>query len=878
MTHVYPISLRGANYAFILLILFLPVFAHADNAGNYGGDSNCCDSFDYWIKFPKDAEANCVYPDVDDIEVHEGYCDLLAVSKTDKIFNVPGSSNCYKIFRTYGVVNWCEYVDGSDPVVVGRDEDCDGKPGDEDIYVLVQTMYGNDPCEYDHYGYHSYSHEYQHVWYDRDTDPYNNNPAPKTKGYHCDYESNPKGSWKEITDNTDDYAYLRDHCEMASVGYWQYTQVIKVTDYDKPEISFEVPEPFCSYSSDIDNGCPGQVELAFSVQEDCSPEDISVKAFFDQYADGDADWEVTEQISGSYPDYSISGSFPLGIHDLVVKADDGCGNVGVVRIPFEVNDCKGPSPICINGLTVKLMPVIPAADADGDGDDDEGAMELWASDFVTSQIYDCTGPISYSVNLVGDEADIDQTNIILTCDNETVTLVEVHAWDGNGNNDFCVTYVQVQSEDGLCPVDIPSIADPEEGEEETESVAGTGLIAGRIATEYAMPVEGVMIQRTSAETDHQLSNILGEYLFANAPMHEAYLIEPHANGSWVEGISISDLHLLKKYLMGLAELDSPYKMLAADLDGSGSITEEDLDLLWKVFLFQGGGMDDLPSWRFVPSNYLFPDAANPWMEEVPNNYLIPDLEASMTDLSFVAVKLGDLDESIRPASQARSARGEFAFQLADATLQAGQTKRIDFRAEDLEHLAAYQMSLAFDPAQLEVVDVIQRKDGTQRIALKDLTDGLIHTAWHRSPDSKTLSGEAVFSLVLKAKTEVTLSESLRITRRGLPAEAVGTGSEQYDLELEFKKPLATTPAFAVEQNQPNPFRTQTQIRYFLPEAAEVNLRITDVTGKLLREIRTDGFAGENVLNLSRDHLSAGVLFYTLTAGEHVATKKMLLVK
>lgn len=884
MTPVYPwISSRGANYPLLLLIFLLPVFTYAGSSKDYGGDPKCCDHYDYWIKFPKDAEADCAYPDTDDIQVHEGSCDLLAVSKTDKKFTVPGSSNCYKIFRTYGVVNWCEYVDGSDPVVVGRDEDCDGKPGDEDIYVIVKTKYGNDPCAYDKYGYSGYTYEYQHVWYDRDSDPHNYYPAAGTKGKYCDYETNPKGFWKEVTDsNPKDYKYRPDHCEIASVGYWQYTQIIKVTDYDKPLVTFKTPDPFCSYSSDKYQGCPGAVDLSFSVQEDCSPQDVTVKAFFDKNRNGSLDTEVTNLLTGSYPAYSLAGSFPLGKHFIKILADDGCGNVGIAEIPFKVVDCKGPSPICINGLAIKLMPLIPTEDADKDGDIDEGAMTIWASDFIASPAYDCNGPVTYSVNRVGEPVDKYRTGITLTCDDAAVTLVEVHAWDAQWNDDFCITYVQVQSNEGLCPAEVPAADDTDTVVEEApiEAYTGSGILAGHIQTEYKMPVDGVVVHRMSADTAHQLSNILGEYLFVEETMQSTYLIEPEADNNWMKGITISDLHLLKKYLMGIAELDSPYKMLAADLDASRSITEADLDLLWTLFLYQATELDSTTSWRFVPEAYVFPDTTDPWLEEIPNSILLEDLQAPRNDLNFVAVKMGDLDESISlESTEARSTGIPFVFQLPDLELTPGSTQRLDFIARDLDRIDAYQMSLAFDPDQLEVVRIVDGLVSTKNFGHQDLRSGLIHTAWHRPVDRNraTSPSEVLFSLELRAKTNLQLRDALRITPRGLPAKAIGPGAELYDIALVFETPTSVERTFSVMQNTPNPFQEQTQIRYHLPEAAGVHLRITDVNGRILREIRTEGIAGENVLNLSRNNLVPGVLFYTLTAGEYAVTRKMVVL-
>ena len=295
----------------------------------------------------------------------------------DDFFSASGDE-CYKIFCTYSVINWCEYDGISDPVVVSRDEDCDGKPGDEDVWVIVKTVDDPDPC-YDYYGGYQAKY-YSHVWYDRDSDPFNLIPEAETKGEKCDYETNPWGFWKEvypITENeeddkdTDDYpeGYYGDHCEdMASVGYWQYTQVIKVYDNINPIVTFDDLDPFCSYADDLENDCPAEVSIDFTIDENCTPEDLTITIYLDANADGVLDGEITDLLSGTYPNYNVTGTFPLGSHEIGVSVEDGCGNKVGVNIPFEVVDCKAPSPICINGLAIELMPVIPAADADGDGD------------------------------------------------------------------------------------------------------------------------------------------------------------------------------------------------------------------------------------------------------------------------------------------------------------------------------------------------------------------------------------------------------------------------------------------------------------------------------------------------------------------------------
>ena len=79
----------------------------------------------YWIKFPNDARSNCVSPSADTLEYAENSCDLIAVAVLpEERFDTPQDPNsCYKIFRTYQVINWCEYDGESNPVIVSRDWD-----------------------------------------------------------------------------------------------------------------------------------------------------------------------------------------------------------------------------------------------------------------------------------------------------------------------------------------------------------------------------------------------------------------------------------------------------------------------------------------------------------------------------------------------------------------------------------------------------------------------------------------------------------------------------------------------------------------------------------------------------------------------------------
>lgn len=90
---------------------------------------------------------------------------------------------------------------------------------------------------------------------------------------------------------------------------------------------------------------------------------------------------------------------------------------------------------------------------------------------------------------------------------------------------------------------------------------------------------------------------------------------------------------------------------------------------------------------------------------------------------------------------------------------------------------------------------------------------------------------------------------------------------------------ATPTGFALDQNYPNPGNPGTVIQYTIPEQSFVVLQLFDALGKevatLVQEYQRAGFHATPV---DGTPLASGLYFYRLTAGKHVATRKLLLIK
>lgn len=93
------------------------------------------------------------------------------------------------------------------------------------------------------------------------------------------------------------------------------------------------------------------------------------------------------------------------------------------------------------------------------------------------------------------------------------------------------------------------------------------------------------------------------------------------------------------------------------------------------------------------------------------------------------------------------------------------------------------------------------------------------------------------------------------------------------------QPNAAPASFELAQNYPNPFNPSTTIRFDLPAAARVTLRILDLAGRELETLAGGHFsAGTHHVKWHAEKFSGGVYVYHLQAGDFTATKKLVLVR
>ena len=94
-----------------------------------------------------------------------------------------------------------------------------------------------------------------------------------------------------------------------------------------------------------------------------------------------------------------------------------------------------------------------------------------------------------------------------------------------------------------------------------------------------------------------------------------------------------------------------------------------------------------------------------------------------------------------------------------------------------------------------------------------------------------------------------------------------------------EKPNAIPREYALHQNYPNPFNPSTTIRYDLPKASHVTLKVYSVLGQEVAVlVDVDRPAGAYSVQFGTGRLASGVYFYRMLAGTFAQTKKLVLMK
>lgn len=567
----------------------------------------------------------------------------------------------------------------------------------------------------------------------------------------------------------------------------------------------------------------------------------------------------------SAPGMYVNPELPYGAHKIRWIAANNAGDADTSEYLFTVRDCKKPTVVCLNGLSVNLMPT--------------QMITLWASDFLqyTEDNHTPNDQLVLGIRKSGagtgfpvDSLGAPQVSVTYDCDELGTKIVELWAKDRSGNADYCETYVIVQDNMGVCQwngtvqlgvcVNHWCTGGPVSGWNFDVQISAPGLPPFIVPDTFAVDANGC----------RQASPLNGVPLLAN------YAIIPTKNDDPLNGVDVFDLMRISQHILGIQPLSMPYGGIAADVNKSYSITSFDIVETRKLLL---GIYQEFPSntsWRFVYKDFVFPNPANPFQLPFPETIELTGItDSTIQDLNFVAIKTGDVDCTAIPGfSGAPEVRSQAALLLPDRRLRAGEILDLPVFPAEAGEWMGLQFGLKFDPELVSVEAILSGSlPGWDDNASAQPRPGLVNAVWFDAVPRPAWPAQPLFYFRLKALADVQTGKLFRLSETPLPAKVYTGDAEPRELKLQFL-PVPDIDEW-IGEPAPNPTAAGAILPLQAQENTAVQVAVWDLRGRLCWQWKT--YAGTDLqqVNIPAEAFPApGLYVWRALAGNREKSGKI----
>ncbi|MCC7465804.1 MAG: hypothetical protein IT261_06020 [Saprospiraceae bacterium] len=341
---------------------------------------------------------------------------------------------------------------------------------------------------------------------------------------------------------------------------------------------------------------------------------------------GDSSHYSLQWSQADAPDQYTLPELPYGDHKIRWEVSFGSGQTLIQEKNIQINDCKKPVVVCLNGLSVNILPT--------------ELITLWASDFLQYMEDNTTTAnlLKTGIRKAGNGTGFPQdnmgnplTSVTYGCNELGEQPIELWSMDIAGNADFCQTNVIVMDNLEACnPSKFLPVACVETfcGDRPEEVQFTFDFPPSPFFPPFSLFVLGD--ESGCAKLDQGVPIAFSDVI-----------LTPTKDDQPLEEISSFDMVILQKHIDGVDLLDNPYQWIAADANKDNVLDSLDIQECTKLLL---GIYTELPnnsSWRFVDKSYVFP-TPDPLSAPVPGSIVINSNNIPTTPLEFIAVKICDL--------------------------------------------------------------------------------------------------------------------------------------------------------------------------------------------------------------------------------------------
>lgn len=409
-------------------------------------------------------------------------------------------------------------------------------------------------------------------------------------------------------------------------------------------------------------------------------------------------------------------------------------------------------------------------------------------------------------------------------------------------------------------------------------------LSGQVANSTGEPIKGVTLTLADGGKTYQTTTLPDGNYALSAPAGLAYSLTPtkKTDSSPVNGVSVLDLILIQRHILRIADLPSAYAVIAADVNGSGSVTTQDLVLIQSLILQEVNEYPNQRLWSFVDRDQTFADPSNPFPYDSTRTY------AALRDTThqdFVAVKLGDVNQTWEKPGGRTGAGGEITLALDDQMVVADSEIEIPVRTGQAESFRGYQFTFHWDPEVLRFVGLAE-SPLRGAYSIKRAEEGTVSTAWHQPGGGSLVlaAGETLVSARFRVIGAAGSQSAVQVSADPTPALVYNEGWQELKIASAARRVQVlnaedlATKGYQLFQNQPNPFSGSTTIRFALPQPESVRIDICNTFGQVVKTLEgryASGFYQVKWEAATGSVAVPGTYFCRMSAGQFVAVRKLV---
>ena len=626
----------------------------------------------------------------------------------------------------------------------------------------------------------------------------------------------------------------------AGTGIWTETQIINVKNSEPPMITSCQFVDFCDKLSYHDNAsglCYGNYELLGAGTDDCtSDQDLLWSYKIDTNNDGIFDLNGNGQ--------RAAGQLPVGTYRLKWTLQDQCGNFSNCDQIFTIRDCKKPTPYCLNGIATVVMPTTKT-------------IIINAKDFDVNSSDNCTQPADLKISF---SPDPNHNSLVLTCDSlkgqtSRLILIRIYVTDEAGNQDYCETYVKLQDNNNTCNGTLVNY--------------GGNL---KRANQSNIPKANLQIYDNSDQLIQSVdSDLQGDYAFGELVKGE-YKIVPFKEDEFINGVTTYDIVQIQKHILGTKPITDPFKLIAADVNNSKSITARDISEIRKLILGVSSGFQNNKVWRFIPKGFLFVDMSSPY--DFPEFITTKDIE-EINQNHFIGIKVGDIDQSAELIGAAQTRSNTTLSLVIDQGIRVSPSVvKYGVFLDRMESLEGLQIDLRLKGDRATILSLesgLIELDPESYILLSNE----LKLSYGKSVSQSIGQKKALFYILVE-NAEVNENNKFELIQNAIKPEAYF--ADGLNAIIQLNSYAKVNGSIKLLPNQPNPFSQSTKIRFETSDPTEVNIKIYTSTGSLMYSDQIKATKGQNELSINRSQIvNSGIYFYEISTQNEKLVQKMIVI-